>query len=122
MKKLVFALAIAGLTFTSCGEEGESGGDTAEPTIEGTWRLDAVSGEELTDTEKEMRMTLNTDGTCSQGAPDDEPRTGNWTLSEDGKTLNCVFGDRDASFTEVTFDATNLSFMDGGDKISFVRE
>lgn len=120
MKKLIYVLAIAGLTFTACSDEAADEA-VAEPTIEGTWQLDEVSGEELTESEKQSTMTINADGTMEQNMGG-EPRTGTWTMSDDGKTLSCSVDGRDAEFTNVACDAEKLSFNEGDDRITFIRK
>ena len=55
MTRIIFVFAVLALVLTSCG-----GGDS----IVGEWQLESVTGEELTDTEKESTMTFNEDGTC----------------------------------------------------------
>lgn len=75
MKKLFYILLLP-LLF-ACG-----GGN---PVI-GTWQLDSVSGEELSEAEKSMTITFNEDGSMEMNRGD-EIRKGTWELSEDKKTL-----------------------------------
>jgi len=113
MKKLIYLFAIIAIGFTSCGGGGN-------PEI-GTWQLDSVSGEELTESEKEATITLKEDGTYEQKRGE-RVKTGKWSLSEDGKTLTTTGEDGDSDTYE-NFECSGdvLSFSERDDKITFKR-
>ncbi|MFT5779620.1 MAG: hypothetical protein ACI837_002579 [Crocinitomicaceae bacterium] len=113
MRKLFFAFAILALTLTSCG-----GGDT----VVGTWQLESVTGEELTDSEKEATMTFNEDGTCEQKRGD-RVRKATWTMAEDGKSLTLVKedGGEEEVMESVTLTADKLSFKERDEMVTLKR-
>lgn len=83
------ALLLAALFFTGCKSK------SAKELIVNKWKLTEVSGEgvkEMSDTEKkEMTdkfvMELTKDGKVTMSGMGETPKTGTYTLSEDGKTL-----------------------------------
>ena len=113
MKKLVFVFAVLAVVMTSCGGGSDS--------IIGTWQLDSVSGEELTESEKSATMTFNEDGSCIQKRGEKE-RKMTWTLSEDGKTLTVKkeSGSEDV-MENVELSGDKLSFSEGNDKITLKK-
>jgi hypothetical protein len=83
------ALLLAALFFTSCKSK------SAKDLIVNKWTLTDVSGEGIKnlseDEKKEMLgkfvMDLTKDGKVSMTGMGETPKTGTYTLSEDGKTL-----------------------------------
>ena len=113
MKKIIYVFAIITLAFTSCG-----GG---ESPIIGTWQLDSVSTEELTESEKQAMMTFNADGTAESKRGEDS-KPGTWKLSEDGKTLTITEeGGDPKEFSDVKISAEEFSFSDRGATVTFKK-
>lgn len=113
MKKLIFVFAIMAAFLTSCG-----GGGTS---IVGTWQLESVSGEELTDSEKEAVITFNEDGTCERKRGE-HSKSFKWKMSEDGKTVTLTEEDGDENeMTDVVLSADKLVFSERNDKITLKR-
>ena len=113
MKNLIFVFAALALVLTSCG-----GGDT----VVGKWQLESVTGEELTDSEKESTTaTFNEDGTC-ENKRGDRVRKATYKVSEDGKTITLVVeGGKEDTMEDVVLTADKLSFKDRDDKITYKR-
>lgn len=111
MKKLLFILAVMAAVLTSCG-----GG----ATLVGKWQLESVSGEELTESEKEGTMTFNEDGTC-QNERGGEVMKAEWKLSDDKKSLTITSDGREEVMNDIEITAESFSFKDGEDKITFKR-
>jgi len=112
MKNLIFVFAALALVLASCG-----GGDT----VVGKWQLESVTGEELTDSEKESTMTFNEDGTC-ENKRGDRVRKATYKVSEDGKTITLVVeGGKEDTMEDVVLTADKLSFKDRDDKITYKR-
>jgi hypothetical protein len=112
MKNLIFVFAALALVLVSCG-----GGDT----VVGKWQLESVTGEELTDSEKESTMTFNEDGTC-ENKRGDRVRKATYKVSEDGKTITLVVeGGKEDTMEDVVLTADKLSFKDRDDKITYKR-
>ena len=112
MKNLIFVFAALALVLTSCG-----GGDT----VVGKWQLESVTGEELTDSEKESIMTFNEDGTC-ENKRGDRVRKATYKVSEDGKTITLVVeGGKEDTMEDVVLTADKLSFKNRGDTITYKR-
>lgn len=113
MKKLVFVIAVIATLMTSCG-----GG---ENSLVGTWQLESVSGEELTESEKSATMTFNEDGTCVRKRGEREKKA-NWILSEDGKTITLKTEEGDENEMEgVELSADKLVFTERDDQITLKR-
>ena len=113
MKRLGLVL-VGAFTFllVSCG-----GG----PSVEGTWQLHSVSGEELTEHEKDMTLTFKEDGSC-ESSRGDESATGTWELSDDGKTLTFELDGREEKCENVEVTDDELTFEQGSDKITLKRK
>lgn len=83
------ALLLAVLFFSACKEK------NAKELIVNKWKLTEVSGEgikDMSDTEKnemigKFVMELTKDGKVTMSGFGETPKTGTYTLSEDGKTL-----------------------------------
>ena len=122
MKKLVLLFVAAAFTFTSCGNDDDSGD---QDKIVGKWNLhkifeNGVEDEELTDCDRQETLTFNEDGTFENkfyeqeevGDPCllNETDSGTWT--NDGNSeyiLNSAFG----SFTvDITFEGNTFYFED----------
>ena len=111
MKRLILVIAVMAAVFTSCSEENH---------LIGTWQLDSVSGEELTDSEKEATMTFNEDGSCESKRGDNK-KMAKWELSEDKKTLTIDEDGDKFDMENVELSAESLSFSEGNDKITFKK-
>ena len=111
MKKAVLLLAMIGLILASCG---------GAPTPEGTWQLDSVSGETLTEAEKSMTVTYNSDGTC-ESSRGDETKTGTWEMAEDGKSMSMTIDGHDEQMDNLEITSDQMTFMDGDDKITLKK-
>ncbi len=112
MKKLLFVFATALLLLSSCG-----GG----PSIVGTWQLESISGEELSEREKSSTITFTEDGKVEQQRGD-KVREGNWSLSEDGKTLTLTLKNKEEVFKDVEITEEKMSFKDREDIITLKRK
>jgi Lipocalin-like domain len=83
------ALLLTALFFTACKSK------TAKELIVNKWKLTEVTGEgakKMSDTEKnemvgKFVMELTKDGKVTMSGMGETPKTGTYTLSEDGKTL-----------------------------------
>jgi hypothetical protein len=83
------ALILAALIFTGCK------GKSAKELIVNKWKLTELSGEnakEMSDAEKKemtdkLVMEFTKDGKVTMSGTGDTPKTGTYSLSEDGKTL-----------------------------------
>jgi len=111
MKKLLLIFAVMAAVLTSCG-----GG----PTLVGTWKLDSVSGEELSEDEKGGTMTFNEDGTC-ENKRGDQTMKAEWKLSDDKKTLTIMSDGREEELNDIEITAETFSFNDGSDKVTFKK-
>ena len=112
MKRLgLVVLSAFTLLLVSCGG----------PSIEGTWQLDSVSGEELTEHEKDMTITFNEDGSC-ESSRGEESASGSWELSDDGKTLTFELDGREEKCENVEVSGDELTFEQGSDKITLKRK
>ncbi|MFT5861258.1 MAG: hypothetical protein ACI865_003380, partial [Flavobacteriaceae bacterium] len=82
---------------------------------------DSVTGEELTDSEKEATMVFNEDGTC-ENKRGDRVRKATYKTSEDGKTITLVMesGTED-KMEDVVLTAELLTFKNGNDVISYKK-
>ena len=113
MKKLFLVFASLSLVLPSCG----GGGDT----VVGTWQLESVTGEELTDSEKGAIITFNEDGSCEQRRGD-QVRKAKWELSEDHKTLTITAKGRGPETMEnLVITADKLTFEDRGETVTVKR-
>jgi hypothetical protein len=82
-------LLLAALFFSGCK------GKAAKDQIVNKWKLTAVSGDgaaKMSDAEKKdmidkLVVEFTKDGKCSMSGEGDTPKTGTYTLSDDGKTL-----------------------------------
>jgi hypothetical protein len=111
MKRVLFVVAVMAAVLTSCG-----GG----PTLIGKWKLDSVSGEQLTAEETEGTMEFKEDGTWESKRGEMSIK-GEWTLSDDKKTLTTTTEGREEVLSGVEITETNFSFKDGSDVITFKR-
>lgn len=111
MKKLFFALAIMATVLMAC---------SSGPTLVGTWKLDSVAGEELTESEKEGTMTFNEDGTC-ESKRGEMSKKGTWSLSDDKKSLTVNTDGREETMDGVEISDDTFSFNDHDIKITFKR-
>lgn len=148
MKKLwTIAALFAAVTFASCGgdkkEESEEGTEAetenaeeaeeaeteeaeteeaATATLEGTYRLDSVTGENLTEAEKKSIITFNADGTCIMNKRGEEKK-GTWSMSADGKNLSVVNDKgRTEELKNISITADGFTFSEGDDQITFKKE
>lgn len=82
-------LLLAALIFTGCKSK------AAKDQIVSKWKLTAVSGDgakEMPEAEKKdminkLAVEFSKDGKCTMSGEGDTPKTGTYTLSDDGKTL-----------------------------------
>ena len=111
MKRVLFVVAVMAAVLTSCG-----GG----PTLIGKWKLDSVSGEQLSEEESAGTMEFKEDGTW-ESKRGEESRTGEWTLSEDKKTLTTSSEGREEVLNDLEIAESTFSFKDGSDVITFKR-
>lgn len=82
-------LLLAALIFTGCKSK------AAKDQIVNKWKLTAVSGDgakEMPEAEKKdmidkLAVEFSKDGKCTMSGEGDTPKTGTYTLSDDGKTL-----------------------------------
>ena len=128
MKLLKLSTALLALTmmlFTSCKSK------SPKDLIVNKWKVTDVSGEgakNMSDAEKKdmvnkVVMDLAKDGKCSMSGMGDTPKTGTYTLSDDGKTLNLT-RDGDSKPTpqqinELTADKLVITDGDSKMKITF---
>ena len=112
MKRFTVLLALVGLILVGC---------SSEPTIEGKWKIDSVTGEELTDEEKKLVVDFQADGKLVSKRGE-ETREEEWKLSEDGKTLTISRAGREVKNEVVELTDEKLVLKDGGDKITFKRQ
>ena len=112
MKNLLTLLLVAFLT--ACGSKA--------PSIEGKWQLESVSGEQLSEAEKQSTMLINSDGTLEM-TMGDRIMKGTWKLSDDKKTLTLTRSEdgdqKDMKDLEITEE--KLSFKERDDVITFKR-
>ena len=112
MKKMIFiGLILSVIISAGCGK-------SAKDKLLGTWKLNKVEGETLTQEELNATMTFTTDGKFAATARD-EKMDGTWELAEDGKTLTLTFKENDKevwNITEIT-DA-KLVYKQGNEKES----
>ena len=111
MKKAVVVLVLALGFLVSCG---------SEPSVVGTWQLESVSGEELTESEKDMKITYKENGEC-ESTRGDRTKEGTWKLSEDGKTMTMTSEGRDELMEDLEVTAEKMTFSAGEDKITLKR-
>jgi hypothetical protein len=111
MKRVLFAVAVMAAVLTSCG-----GG----PSLIGKWKLDSVSGEQLTEEESAGTMEFKDNGTW-ESKRGEESRTGEWTLSDDKKTLTTTTEGREEVLSGLEITESTFSFKDGSDVIVFKR-
>jgi len=112
MKRIIVVFAVLALVLASC-----SGGDS----VVGKWQLDNVTGEELTDSEKEATMVFNDDGTC-ENKRGDRVRKATYKTSDDGKTITLVMeGGTEDKMEDVVLTADLLTFKNGNDVITYKR-
>ena len=112
MKKLIYAFALMTLILVSCG---------GEPSIEGKWQIESVSGEELTEHEKSLIVDFQSGGKAISER-DGETREGEWKLSDDGKILTMSHDGRDEESTVKELTADKLVLEQGSDEITFSRK
>lgn len=112
MKRITVLLALLGLILVGC---------SSEPTIEGKWQIESVSGEELTEEEKKLVVDFQADGKLVSKRGE-ESREEEWELSEDGKTLTISRAGREVKNEVVELTDEKLVLKDGGDKITFKRK
>lgn len=112
MKKTIVVFALLALALTSC---------TGEDSVVGKWQLESVTGEELTDSEKEATMVFNDNGTC-ENKRGERARKAKYKASDDGKTITLVMesGTKD-KMEDVTLTAELLTFKNGNDVITYKR-
>lgn len=111
MKRVLFVVAVMAAVLTSCG-----GG----PTLIGTWKLDSVSGEQLSPEESEGTMEFKEDGTW-ESKRGDMSRSGEWVLSDDQKTLTTTTEGKEEVLSGLEITETTFSFTDREDVITFKR-
>ncbi|MEX1000759.1 MAG: lipocalin family protein [Crocinitomicaceae bacterium] len=111
MKKMTLLLALFTLILVGCG---------SEPSIEGKWKIESVSSEELTDAEKTLTVDFQADGKLVSER-DGETREEEWELSEDGKTLTIKSGDREIENKVIELTEDKLVLKERDDKVTFSR-
>ena len=95
------------LLFASCGNE---------PTLVGIWQLESISGEELSESEKEVTITFKEDGTFLQ-RDGDVKLGGTWSSSNDGSTITLVPDGQETNvMRNVQYQGNKVSFTDGDGK------
>lgn len=117
MKKLVYASLIFALVVAaSCSKK------DPKAAMVGTWQLDSVTGEELTDAEKAVTVTFSEDGTYER-AFGDEKQTGTFEVSEDGKTVTVKpEGGSAETMNDVKIDGDKLTFKDKDTEITLKKK
>jgi len=112
MKKLICLLAIIAIGFTSC--------HSANPII-GTWQLESILGEELTDSEKEATFTMNKDGSFERKRGG-KVKNGKWKLSDNSKTLTITQEDGDVEiFSNFNINKGKMTFSERDDAITLKK-
>ncbi len=93
------------------------------PKIEGSWSLEAVSGEELSESEKAMVFTFNEDGSLVMSNGEREEK-GSWAWSEDKKDIILKNPNRDGEekMEGVTIDGDVVKFKSRSDEITLKRK
>ncbi len=114
-------LIMAALLFTGCK------GKSAKDLIVNKWKLTDVSGEGakgMSDAEKKemtdkLVMEFTKDGKCSMSGQGDTPKTGTYTMSDDGKTLSLTQeGDTKSEAQDVNeLTSSKLVITDAKDKM-----
>lgn len=114
MKKLFAALFFCSF-LVACSGWGSS--------IVGTWQLESVSGEKLTESEKKSTFDFKKDGSCSMQRGD-RSREGSYTIEEqEGKQILIIdMGKRKEISIIHAMDANKLVFIQKRDTITLKRK
>ena len=111
MKKLLFVLITA--LFVACGNGGDS--------VIGSWQLESVSGEELSESEKSTVFKLAEDGTFTRERGG-EAKTGKWEWSEDKKNIVLKRdGGREELMEDVKVEGDKMTFKADSDVITLKK-
>ncbi|MDX2303046.1 MAG: lipocalin family protein [Microscillaceae bacterium] len=111
---LIFALFV---TVTSCKKKG------TKDVILGSWQLESVEGEELTDAEKSVSITFSKDGSFERSAAGGLSQKGKFTVSEDGKSVTITpEGDKAETMAEVKIEKDKFSFKQEGKTIVLAKK
>ncbi len=108
MKKLLLTITVLSLlVLVGCKS------DPAAKLL-GTWQLESVEGEELTDAEKAMTITFEKESKFKQEAGE-RKRAGKFAVSKDGKTVTLTpEGGEAEDMTDVEMKGNTISFKDKG--------
>ena len=111
MKRFAYLLMIMMLfSLVACKKDMKS-------KIVGTWQLDSVEGEELTDSEKTATMTFAKDGSCERSRGDKSEK-GTWELDKEGKVITTKFDGEEEKMNDVTVEKEMMSFKIKDQKIT----